>query len=294
MRRLILCLAALGALLAAPSGVAARPAPAWATFGAAQPVTILGYADHAMEPFLSRDGAILFFNNRNDPPEQTDLHWAERIDDLTFRYRGKITGANSAALDGVPTLARNGRLCFISTHSYATTFATVHCGAWKNGAITGFALQTGASVKRLGRVVFDLEINPAGDQLVLADGEFQGGPAPVKADQRLARLGAEGFRLTPADDALFAAINTRALEYAAATSADGLLLAFTRLEGRPPLVRFSTWMARRDAPSRPFGPPVRIDAIKGYAEAPTFSPDDRALYFHRREGDRFTIWRVAR
>lgn len=53
-------------------------------------------------------------------------------------------------------------------------------------------------------------------------------------------------------------------------------------------------MARRDAPSRPFGPPVRIDAIKGYAEAPTFSPDDRALYFHRREGDRFTIWRVAR
>ena len=73
MRRLILCLAALGALLAAPSGVAARPAPAWATFGAAQPVTILGYADHAMEPFLSRDGAILFFNNRNDPPEQTDL-----------------------------------------------------------------------------------------------------------------------------------------------------------------------------------------------------------------------------
>lgn len=294
MNGLILRLAAIAVLSAAPGIAWTRPIPAWAAFAPAQPVTILGYADDAMEPFLSRDGATLFFNNRNDPPEKTDLHWAERIDDLTFRYRGKVEGANSADLDGVPTLARNGRLCFVSTRSYRLTLATVYCGVWKNSAISDLALQADASVHRLGRLVFDVELNAAGDQLVLADGAFTGGPVPASADLRLARLGPEGFRLTPADDGLFAAVNTRALEYAAAMSSDDLLLAFTRLEGRPPHVRFSTWIAHREQANQPFGSPIRITAIAGDAEAPTFSPDDHALYFHRREGARYTIWRIAR
>lgn len=94
-------------------------------FQSPAPVTILDCDGDAMEPFLSRDGAILFFNNRNDPPDQTDLHWAERIDDLTFRYRGRIEGANSAHLDDVPTMARNGRFCFVSPRAYEQTLATL-------------------------------------------------------------------------------------------------------------------------------------------------------------------------
>ncbi len=73
-------------------------------FGAPQPVTITGYSGDAMEPFITRDGSILIFNNLNDPPSETDLHWAERIDDLTFAYRGKLQGANSPALDAVATV----------------------------------------------------------------------------------------------------------------------------------------------------------------------------------------------
>ena len=48
-------------------------------FGNPAKVEVLGYDDHLMEPFLSRGGNILFFNNRNDPSENTNLHWAEKI-----------------------------------------------------------------------------------------------------------------------------------------------------------------------------------------------------------------------
>ena len=36
-------------------------------FANRQRVTILGYNDHAMEPFISRDRKYLFFNHSNDP-----------------------------------------------------------------------------------------------------------------------------------------------------------------------------------------------------------------------------------
>jgi hypothetical protein len=50
------------------------------SFKAPQIVTIRGYQDDAMEPFLSRDGKILFFNNLNEPSVNTDIHYAVRID----------------------------------------------------------------------------------------------------------------------------------------------------------------------------------------------------------------------
>jgi hypothetical protein len=65
-------------------------------FAAPERVTIEGYDDDAMEPFLTRDGAYLLFNNRNDPSVDTNLHWARRMDDLTFAYMGEISGAAAA------------------------------------------------------------------------------------------------------------------------------------------------------------------------------------------------------
>jgi hypothetical protein len=245
-----------------------------------------------MEPFLSRDGGVLFFNNRNDPAEKTDLHWAERIDDLHFRYRGKVEGANSAALDGVPTLTANGRFCFISPRAYDRTLATIHCGHWTGDHVSDVTLQAQASPHIRGHVVFDVELDTSGDSLILADGRFTGGPAPASADLRLARLVDGEYRLDPTADALFAAINTDALECAAGLSEDGLTLYFTRLEGRPPFAGTSIWIARRPAPGAAFEEPVRIDAIEGFSEAATFAADG-AIYFHKRDSGHFTLWRTT-
>lgn len=44
--------------------------PLSVAFADPERVTIQGYDGDAMEPFLSRDGRFLLFNNRNDPPEK--------------------------------------------------------------------------------------------------------------------------------------------------------------------------------------------------------------------------------
>ena len=43
-----------------------------------------------------------------------------------------------------------------------------------------------------------------------------------------------------------------------------------------------------------FARPEWVSAIQGYAEAPALSPDERSLYYHKRQGDHFVIYRVMR
>lgn len=282
-------------LLAACAQAPESAPPEWARFGEPQPVVIQGYDGDAMEPFLARDGGVLFFNNSNAPSAQTDLHWAERVDETTFQYRGPLNGANGTALDAVASMSADNRFCFISTRSYETTLGTVYCATWRDGSLEAAALQEDVSARIPGRLMFDLEIAADAATLIVADGEFRGGAMPASADLRQARWRDGRFVLTPEDDALFAAVNTRALEYAAAISADGLTLAFTRLEGQFPFVRTSIWLARRSESNAAFEPPVRLDTIEGeLIEGPTFSPDNNAIYYHQKTGDHYTIWRVAR
>lgn len=281
--------AGLAAVIAA---ALASAAPACAEEARPQPVVIEGWTDHAMEPFLSRDGRTLFFNNRNHPPEITDLHWAERIDDLRLRYRGPIAGANSPALDAVPTLAADGRFCFVSLRDYQATSTSVFCGTWTGEGLAGVSRQDGASVNIHGRIVFDVDLSADGETLILADGQFTGGPLPAASDLRAARRVGGGYRLAPEDDPLFAALNSSALEYAAALSPDGLTLAFTRLYGIAPFARTSIWLSHRSAVDEPFASPVRLKAAAGFVEAATFTPDGRALYYHKRQNGKFRLQRI--
>ena len=279
--------ALLAALIVGQCGPVDAPAPQAEVSDTSVQVDISGYAGDIMEPFLSRDGATLFFNNRNDPPDKTDLYWAQRIDDLHFRYRGPLAGANSAALDGVPSMSADNTLCYVSTRSYAQTLATIYCGKWTGRDATNVTLQTRAAPLIPGRVVFDFEISPGGDYATLADGKFTGGPVPAAADLRLARRDGE-FRLDPASDALFDKVNTKALEYAAGLSADGLTLCFTRLDGNSP----SLWIAKRATDQSAFDAPRHLSAITGFVEACTFAPDG-AIYFHRLTNGRYTLWRAV-
>src|SRR5882724_5144121 len=60
-------------------------------------VSIAGYSDDIMEPFTSRDGKYLFFNNLNNPAiTNTNIYYAERINDTNFEYKGEVKGVNSA------------------------------------------------------------------------------------------------------------------------------------------------------------------------------------------------------
>lgn len=263
-------------------------------------VTIEGYSGHAMEPFLTRDGKYLVFNNRNDPKDQTDLHIAQRVSDLRFRYIGLVEGANSGALDGAPSVSSDGRFYFISTRDYERTGNTLWSGMPKGARVEGvLPLVTNFTPKRLLRLNIDMEISADGHTLYVAENRwdlFRG--APATSDLAMAARTGGRFSRLPHSDALMAAINTKALEFAPATSADQLTLYFTRLDmarlRRGATDAFMMMESMRPTTSAKWGDPRRIAAISGHVEGPTVTPDGCGLYFHRKDEELFSIYFTKR
>jgi hypothetical protein len=284
---------ALSLLLAACQSVgtvAPQNEREYPAFSKPERVMIRGYSDHAMEPFVTRDGRYLIFNNSNHPSINTNLHYAERIDDLNFEYKGEVAGVNTPSLEGVPTIDKNGAFYFVSTRSYKETLSTVYQGRFSGGVVTGVKIVDGISDKTPGRVNFDVEVSADGRTLYFVDGVFSGKPIPDRADIAIAVRSGDVFRRLSRSAELLQNINTNALEYAACISSDELELFFTRVGKNGPAIYRST----RKTSEKPFDQPERIAAIKGFAEAPALSADGRSLYYHLKDGERFVIYRVAR
>lgn len=263
-------------------------------FHAPQLVTIHGYNGHAMEPFITRDGRYLMFNNLNDPGENTNLHYAERQDDLTFEYKGEIKGVNTAALEGVPSMDKDGMLYFVSTRSYGETFSTLYRGRFKNGSVDRVELVPGASRNQPGIVNFDAEISADGKTLYLVDGLFEKG-GPKTADIVIAIRDGARFRRDPKSGAILKHVNTEALEYAPAISTDGLELFFTRVGNLPATIPPAIFRAARKSQDEVFAKPRKVAGPTGFVEAPTLWHDGKAMYYHRKEENgRHVIYRMAR
>jgi len=94
-------------------------------------------------------------------------------------------------------------------------------------------------------------------------------------------------------------INTSDLEYAASISANGLELYFTRLaieDLKKGNIRSKIMHSTRNAISKPFEKPEAIEAIgvNDFVEGPAISADERELYYHKREGHKFGLFKVRR
>ena len=249
-----------------------------------------------MEPFISPDGRFLFFNDSKGPTGK-DLFYAEAVSETEFVFRRALRELNTPAVDGVPTVDAESRFFYISTFLYRppNDFDTVFHGQW-----TGSGVEKVRRLKDLARpepgiVIFDVEVSRDGSTLYLSEGDFSGGGGmPLTADLFIAVRSGNGYVRMADSDRILANINTADLEYAAAISADGLELFFTRFQrdtGLPQIFR-----ATRTSPSAPFGPPQRVQGVEGFVEAPALSPDGRSLYYHRRDPTtgRFQIMRVTR
>jgi Tol biopolymer transport system component len=256
-----------------------------------QRVTIAGYDRDIMEPFLTRDGRYLFFNNLNDPSVNTNLFYAERIDDLHFYFLGELKGVNTPALEGVASLDTAGNLYFVSNRSYDTTASTLYRGHFDNGTITHIELVPGVSLAKPGIVNFDAEISADGNTLYFVDSQFGlFGPNPKSAKILLAHRSGNAFLRDPSSAAIMQTINAEGLNYAPALTANELEIFFTRVTPNGPGI----YQASRAHISDPFGPATRIAAITGFVEAPTLSPDGNALYFHKKEAGHIVLYRVTR
>jgi hypothetical protein len=267
-----------------------HPTPSTSEFQNPQRVTIEGYSDDAMEPFLSRDGKYLFFNNLNEPKVNTNLHWAERIDDLHFKYRGEIQGVNTPALEGVASMDHNGNFYFVSNRSYDKTASTLYWGKFADGELSGVDLVPGVSLAKPGIVNFDAEISADGNTLYFVESEFSFLGQPKSARILFARREGNMFVRDPSSASILKTINTDTLNYAPATSASELEIFFTRLDPQGPAL----YVAKRAGKMLVFESPVRISVVTGFVEGPTLSPDELSLYYHKKENGHFVIYRVTR
>src|SRR5262247_3034051 len=290
LNNIVIALSLVLAACQSAGTVASQKEREYTTFGAPERVTIRGYGDHAMEPFITRDGRYLFFNNSNDPSANTNLRYAERVNDLTFEYKGEVAGVNTQSLEGVPTMDKDGAFYFVSTRSYKETLSTIYEGRFSGGAVTGVKIVEGVSKKSPGSVNFDVEVSADGQTLYFVDGVFSGRPIPDKADIAIAVRDGAGFRRLTGSAELLKTINTDALEYAACISSDELELFFTRAGKNGPVI----YRSSRKNVGQAFDPPERIAAIKGFVEAPTLSPNGLSLYYHMKDGELFVIYRVTR
>lgn len=263
------------------------------TFGQPQLVTINGYSADIMEPFLASNGETLFFNNSNHPSVNTNLHFAKRINDVTFEYQGELKGVNSESLDGVATMDNSNTFYFVSTRSYNQTLATIYTGKFENDSISNITLVSGISKNQVGWVNFDVEVSKNGNFLYFVDGRFDENGGPYEADIAIAEKKDAGFQRISPD--LLKNINTSALEYAACLSSDMLELYFTRVDA--PISETSMpkiYVSTRESVSEPFRKPYRIEMIDGFVEAATISPNNQTIYYHKLEGQKYVLYMVRK
>jgi hypothetical protein len=265
-----------------------------ASFSTPQPVAIVGYGSDAMEPFVTRDGAYLLFNDRNDPATDTNLFYATWIDPTDVQFVGQIAGANSTSLDGVASLDAQGELVFVSTRSYAQSLSTLYMADFAAGTATNVALIPGVSRDEATVVNFDAEISADGSALYFVDGIIDPNASlPSAADLVIADRAGSGFTRRSNSAAIFANINSSALEYAPATTADQLDLFFDRFDPSVDTVP-AIYHATRASIDEPFDVPAKLALGDNLVEGPTVSPDGSALYYHQLDGDRYDLYRVTR
>jgi len=283
-------------------------------------VIVQGYSGDLMEPAISRDGQILFFNNLNaeklpsGAPNETNLHYATRIDDITFDYVGEINGANidnetdENELEGVASLDKNNRFYYIYIWEYFDNsgpnyLRSIFYGDFSNGNLTNIQsipnLKAGRPANEnpvLGELNFDAEIHYDGEELYFVEGIFSGSPFPDAADIGLATKMNGDFSVHTNSENLFAKINTDALEYAPSISTNSLEFYFTRATGSiETSIDFGVYVATRNSISEPWENVERLDIITGeITEAPSISFDGKLLYYHQKVNGLYQIYVVER
>jgi len=275
-------------------GSSPNKGPGSTSFANPEQVTIMGYAGDIMEPYFSRDGVYLFFN---DSGNTKDIYYAAYVDDLTFQFQGAITAINTiGAVEGAPTMDDSNNFYYVGTANYnpPTTYDTLYTGTWNGTSVTGSTPLTGLAITTPGAINFDLEISPDGTTLYFNDGIFSSNGFPDSDALSIANNTSSGFVRDPNSAIIMANINTADLEYAPAISANGLEFFFTRLE-------LATLSARiyhsvRSSTSEPFGTPTVISDITNFSEGPTLSPDEKSLYYHKMNDmtGGFELFRVTR
>lgn len=233
-----------------------------------EPVVIRGHDGFMDEPFISRDGQYLFFN---DP---RTIFYAKKITDTTFQFLGQVQGLNTSAIfNGVPSMDKAGNFYFLSTINPRRDHMSIYHGTFNDGMVTNISAVAGIPGNQAGVDGMDQEISADGRIL------YHTSSTSTTSTFEIAVRNVDGSftKLANSDDLLknINADNNRV--YAPDISSDGLELYYTAINPTPGI-----HVAKRSSTSEPFGMPRLVataDETVGLREAPSISPDGTRLYY---------------
>ncbi len=264
-------------------------------------ITILGYSGDAMEVDITFDGQMLMFNDRVLVVPHKNIHWASRIDDVTFQYEGEVEGINSTQVDSTPSFDEIGNVYYTSLVTCFDTdpdlrYKSVFKGLVEDGVLVRSELLENIYVGQNGWISLDPDVSSNGRFLFYTQNSFD----PMNPSFAVTTWNVRGAErdddggFAPVDDATFDDINTDAFEYAPTISNDGLEMYFTRADISLGGI-LGIYKATRESIDEPFqAVDIPVAAITGVVEAPAFNGDETALYYHREVDGVFKIFRVTR
>ena len=198
-----------------------------------------------------------------------------------------------------PSIDAQGNFFFTSMRQYDKDFHSVFAGRFDGKAVTNIhAVEGGINPHgEAGTINMDVGISPDGNTLYISRTHFNPlltmlfHAPPTESHLLVAHRDSDKFTLDPQSAAIMKNVNTSALEYAPAISADGLELYFTGVsEGTGPRIMVAT----RAATDKPFDQPCAIKALTGFVEGPSIPLDGKELFFHKKLNNTFVIFRAER
>ncbi len=266
-----------------------------------QEVQIDGYADHAMEPFISPDGQHLFFNSLNDAIN-TKLYYATRVDDLTFTFVGEVNGANQTVepyLDAVADMDELNNFYWTSTREYPAKLNNLHHGQFSNGSVNNIGRVSGDFYNTSpGWILMDHGISIDGELLFYNNAMFDGSNCNGPCETYLGiaqKVSASEFNKVANSDEILAEINDSDYKYyAPVITSDNLELYYTRFpQGNiTASTQAEICVATRTSSTGVFSKPIVLfsdDLITDFVEAPTLTTDKQIMYYHKKVDGTFKI-----
>ncbi len=260
------------------------------------------------EPFLSRDGRFLFFNSGRYENNK-DLYYAEWINE-EWLYRGSLgPGVNSVKdVQGNPTMDSSMNFFYIeSSTSSMVRFAVFQPGKGTLKSIKdlkGIPKRKIQLLKQLLTGNMGVEVSDDGKYLYFSRATWRFRYFKVGiilASNILFATKINGKYVYNEAEAkrIMTNINTMDFEYAASISKDGLELFFTRLACdfiKKGLPCSKIMRATRKDITSPFGLPKLIQSIgySDFVEGPAISSNGKELYYHKKVGNKFRIFKVSR
>lgn len=263
-------------------------------------VVITGYSSDAMEPFISKNGNYLFFNNL-EGVNGKELYYAEKVNDSTFEFKGEIQGVNSTAVDGNPTMDTQNNFYFISTRNLDTGIKTIYSGVFNKGTVTDLHEINGTiNIPTPYWINMGVEISKDGNTLFSSNAMFNiGDNFPSKGNIRFAIKSGDEFNIPDNEADILANINTdNAIEYAGEVSADELELFYSQVTLTDPPV-FKLYYAKREQTNGMFEKPISItEPFDGnpnaFVEGSSLSENGKILYYHKLDSGVFSIFMLSR